>query len=344
MVSVQTSKEYLKDLLSEIDNAKKYIFLQTMLFEDGENIKQIEEHLIKAAKRGVEVQINYDWVSERYIHGDLLKLPVIDRQRRDILNSIHEDNEKMHKRLEEVGVRLNVTNNPSIITSAFPYLGRSHIKTTIIDDKYCWVGGVNLYDDAFDNYDLMVKSDKKDLILALLTLFHQINENKSPDDYKVKIDSSETLFVDVGNKGKSIIYERVKEKISSAKNEIIFMSQYVPDSKILRDLEALSDKGVRIKIITSPEDDSAFTKYPEKLTYIILKKAIEDKKNIELIHLSKKVHAKLLLIDDEIGLYGSHNYIYSGVLFGTAEIMIETSDEKSLKGIREYLKYCLENK
>ncbi len=82
MQSVLSPLVYLDDLISEIDKAKKSVLLQTMIFEYGKLIGKLEDHLIKAAKRGVDVRLNYDWVAEKYIHGDLPLVPVIDGERR----------------------------------------------------------------------------------------------------------------------------------------------------------------------------------------------------------------------------------------------------------------------
>ncbi len=337
METVQNPHEYFLDLLKEIKTAKKRIYLQSMLFESGGRIDELGSELIKASERGVDVRVNYDWVADKYVGGALPKLPVIEKGKRELLNKIKRKNKKMHKNLEYAGVKLSKTNDPSFLISAFPYLGRSHIKFTVIDDKICWVGGVNLTSESFENVDIMVKSSKEKMISALTKLFYEINENKNEEDYSIKIDDKETLYVDVGNKNKSIIYEKAKEVINSAKKNIVFMSQFVPDSKLLREIEKISEKGIGVKIITSNEDDPLFTKYPEKLTYVMLKKTIEDRNNIELIHLSRKVHAKLILADNEVALYGSHNYIYSGVLFGTAEIMIENSEERLIHQLNKYL-------
>lgn len=330
MKKVQAPKDYLNDLIAEIDKAQKIVLLQTMLFEYGKIIGRLEKHLIKAAKRGVEVRVNYDWVAKKYIHGDLPMLPLVSRERRNSLNRIQKRNDKMYARLEDAGVILVRTNDSSFPVSQFPYLGRSHIKFSVVDDC-AWVGGVNLYDGAFENVDVMVKSHKPNLIAALYKLFYQVNDSKNPDDYKVKIDDKETLYVDTGRIRKSIIYDCAKKKIRKAKNSIIFISQFVPDTKLLKEIAGAADRNVVTTIMTSPSDDPLFTNYPEKLSYIVLKNTIEEKDNIKLIHLSKRVHAKVIMVDNEVVLFGSHNFTYSGVLFGTAESMIETHEESIIK-------------
>jgi phosphatidylserine/phosphatidylglycerophosphate/cardiolipin synthase-like enzyme len=337
MEFVENPKDYLEDLLAEIDKAGKTILIQTMNFEYGKIVGTLEKYLIKASGRGVDVRINYDWVAEKYIHGDLPLFPTINGKRRKYVNRVQKKNREMYERLENGGIKLTITNNPSFPVSQMPYLGRSHIKMAIVDEKCAWVGGVNLYDGAFENIDIMVKTRKPSLISALTKLFYQVNENKKEKDIKVKIDEKESLFIDVGDKGKSIIYDTAKLRIKEAKNSLIFISQYVPDTKLLKEITEAAQKGVMVTILTSPNDDPNFTKYPEKLTYIVLKSTIEEIPNIKLIHLDRKVHAKVLIIDDEVVMYGSHNYTYSGVLFGTAEIMIETREEEILQEFRAYI-------
>ena len=339
MKCVQTPIEYFEDLISHIEKSKKSVFLQTMIFEYGELfIGKLEKELIKASLRGIDIRVNYDWVARKYIHGELPLIPIFDKKRRKYSQSLQIRNKKMYERLESAGVKLTQTNNPTFPVSQMPYLGRNHIKMAVVDDYIAWIGGVNLYDGAFEYLDIMVKSHKPNLILALSSQFFQVNSNKSKNDYKEIIDETETLYVDTGIKGKSIIYDQAKERIRNASKSIIFMSQFVPDTKLLNEIEVACDRGVEVSILTSPADNPNFTNYPEKLTYIILKKSIAERPSINLTHLSKKVHAKILIIDDEIVLFGSHNYTYTGVLFGTAEIMVETSDEKILMEFREYIK------
>lgn len=337
MQFVESGEIYLESLLNEIEKANKSIYLQAMLFEHGKTIQLLEDQLIKAKNRGVEVVINYDWVSEKYYKGELYKFPPLDKAKRENLNKQNDKNDQMYERLEFAGIKLNKINNANFIGSAFPYLGRNHIKISIIDENVCWLGGINLFDMAFEAIDFMVKSTNEKLVTALTSQFFKINENSIQEDYSKKIDDLETLYVDAGSKGKSIILDTAIESIRKAMKSVIFMSQFVPDTKLLKEMEEASSRGVEIVIYTSPADNPNFTNYPEKLTYVMLKNSMSERENMKLIHLMKKVHAKLLIIDNKVALYGSHNYTYSGVLFGTAEIMMETKDSKILKELNEFI-------
>ena len=48
-----------------------------MCIEPGWVMDPIEKELLNAVKRGVEVRINYDWVTHKFVNGDLALLPGI---------------------------------------------------------------------------------------------------------------------------------------------------------------------------------------------------------------------------------------------------------------------------
>ena len=115
------------------------------------------------------------------------------------------------------------------------------------------------------------------------------------------------------------------------------MSQFVPDNKLLQQLIEASKRNVSVTVIASSENDSIFTNYPSKLAYLYFKFVIKKYPNIKLINLKKHVHVKLLLTDNKSALLGSHNLTFSGVLFGTEEIMLKTLDAELLGQLNKFL-------
>jgi hypothetical protein len=109
------------------------------------------------------------------------------------------------------------------------------------------------------------------------------------------------------------------------------MSQLPPEGKLLNKLIEKSKEGIQIEVITSKKDSPQFTTYPYKISLLYFKWATRNNKNIRLIHLPQQVHAKLMIIDKKIALFGSHNLVSSGVILGTEEIAIETTDEMLIK-------------
>ncbi len=340
MKYVVSAQSYLEEAIREIDSAKKSILVQTMNFEAGEMICKLESHLEKASRRGVEVRINYDWVAYKFVHSDLQILPAFKKSTRRYIANQLTKNKEMYDRLSTSGVILTTTNKATLASHILPFLGRSHIKMLVVDEEKAWIGGVNLFDKAFGNFDIMVKTEKKNLIKAISEQFYKVNDNKHPNDYEVVIDGNESLYIDVGKRRKSIIYDQAKLRVKEAKKNIIYMSAFVPDSKLLKEIVKASKRGLEVVILTSHEDSSEFNNYPEKLSYIYFKNAIKNQKNIKFIHLKKTVHAKLIIVDGEVALYGSHNYTYSGVMFGTAEIMIETREKEIVRELESFIDEC----
>ena len=342
MQLLQKPEEFLSDFVSEIKKSNKSVLIQTMSIESGRVMSLIEEELIKAVKRGVEAHINYDWVTKKFVHGDLPLLPVLNSKKRDYDKNVHNQISQMLKRLIVAGVKISKTNQPNLLLSLLPFVNRNHIKMYIVDGKKAWIGGINLFDVGFESIDLMVKLDDKKVIGALLNQFEKINKNRENKNYSVNCGNDYSLFVDVGKHGKSIIYDEALSMIGSSKKNIIFMSQFVPDNKLLRELIKVSKKNVAVTVITSSEDDVVLGHYPAKLSYLYFKHSIKKYPNIKLINLQKHTHVKLLLVDDELAIFGSHNLTFSGVLFGTEEIMLKIFNSDLLQQLNRYVHYQIE--
>jgi phosphatidylserine/phosphatidylglycerophosphate/cardiolipin synthase-like enzyme len=338
MQLVQNPENFLNDFISEIQKAKRSVFIQSMSIEPGNVMDLIEKELVKAVKRGVEVRINYDWVTEKFVHGELALLPVLNNQKKNYSDNLHNQIRELLKRLEKEGMQISKTNQPNFLLSSLPFLNRNHIKMYIIDGERAWIGGLNLFDIAFENIDLMVKIDNQKIISAFSNQFEKININRAQDNYSVDFGNDYLFYVDAGKYGKSIIYDRAIKMVKDAKSKIIFMSQFIPDNKLLRELIKASKRNVSITVITSSDTDILFKHYPSKLAYLYFKFMIKKYPKIKLINLKKHAHAKLLMVDDKVALLGSHNLTFSGVMFGTEEIMLETSDPELLQQLGQFVK------
>jgi phosphatidylserine/phosphatidylglycerophosphate/cardiolipin synthase-like enzyme len=183
----------------------------------------------------------------------------------------------------------------------------------------------------------MVKTDDQKIIAALSKQFEMINKNRAVNNYSVNFDNNYSLYVDTGKHGKSIIYDKAMAMIEEAKTSIIFMSQFVPDGPLLGKLIEASKRNIAITVITSSDKDILFEHYPSKLAYLYFKFIYKNYPNIKLINLKKHMHVKLLLVDDKLAITGSNNLTFSGVLFGTEEIMLETSDSKLLDQLGKFV-------
>lgn len=337
MQILQTPNEFLEDFVSEINNAKQSVQIQSMNFETGRVMSILTKALLDAAGRGVRIEINFDWVSRRYVHDTLPMLPVINLKKRKYIKNLHIENNSLINTLTKANVKMNQTNTPLFPFTVVPFMGRNHIKMYIVDEKIGWIGGLNLFDIAFENIDFMVKIFDEKIVDALAEQFEKINKNRDKSDYTFDLGNDYSMTVDAGKKFKSLIYDNALNSIKKSGESVVFMSQFVPDGKILNALISVAKRGVRVEIITSPKDNKLFTRYPERLLYLYFKRSIKKYVNIQLHHLPTTVHAKLILIDDKKALFGSHNFTYSGVALGTEEIMMQTTDLNLIAQIKDFI-------
>lgn len=332
---VQTSEQFLEDFVKQAEKATTRIYLQSMIFEHGRMLKTLESVLIKKAREGLDVRITVDWVYKRYVEDNVLLLPQLNKTERKFGIQVHQETKKTMERWQEAGIIFTVTNTPTPAASLLPILGRNHTKIYLVDDSYAWIGGINLFDTALVMIDFMVRMSEPTIITALEKHYFKVNDNRPKDDSHVHC-SEYDLFFDAGKKKKSIIYAQAMQLIQQAKNKITFMSQFLPDGKLLYELRTASKRGVVISIITSNEQNKSFTQFPYNIPYHILKSRLNNFPNTTLIHREKRVHAKLLIVDGEKALFGSHNFTSIGVMLGTEEIAIQTSDQNLVADLQHF--------
>lgn len=110
-------------MLQELKKAKKYVFLEYFIVEEGKMWNSILEVLLEKARAGVEVRMIYDDV------GCLFTLP--------------KDYDKV---LEEAGIHC-VAFNRFVPVLSVRLNNRNHQKICVIDGKVGFTGGINLADE-----------------------------------------------------------------------------------------------------------------------------------------------------------------------------------------------------
>lgn len=337
MPIVQTPKKFLTDFVKEAETAKKRIYLQSMLFERGEILQTLEPVLIKKAKEGIDVRVNADWVSQKYVEDNPHLLPSIRKRQKIYDQTVHKETNALIARWKKAGIIFTFTNVPPTLASLLTIAGRNHIKMYLIDDTTSWIGGMNLFDHALTLIDIMVKFEDPHLVENLIKQFFRVNYQRPKKNYRVAYSSHNTLLIDAGIRGKSLIYNEALKMISQSTSTITFASQFLPDGQLLKSLLQAEKRGIKIIIITSNKDNKVFNKFPYNIPYFYLQKKLQRKKNIVLMHRERRVHAKLLIVDKTTALFGSHNLTRIGDLLGTDEIAIQTKDEHLIKELQRFI-------
>ncbi len=342
MPTLQPPQQFLDDFCLSIKKAQKCIYLQSMNFEAGKILDTLTPLLIAKAKEGIDVRLHIDWVSQRFIHGELPVLPTLNKKKQVYQKNLREATNNILKKLQSANVKIVFENNPMLPSILFPYLKRNHIKIYVVDDAVGWIGGVNLFDEAFENVDFMVKFSEKQIVAAFTKQFFKINENKSKKDYSIRFNNQYEMLVDTGIIGKSIIYDKATSLAANAQKSITFISQVLPDGELLK-LFMEKSKQVEIRIITSYEHNRNFVNYPMRLSYLQFLMRIKKNPSIVLIHLPRRVHAKLLVVDNAHVLFGSHNLIYGSVLLGIEEIAMYSTDTQLVQQCTRFLSLSIKS-
>lgn len=340
VIKVQTPSEFFVDFINLAKRAKKRIWIQAMLFEAGRNTSILEKTLVVklTKKEKPDVRVALDWVSSKAVHGKIGLFP--EFKNNAYATNLHCKTWKILTRFKEKGINVFINNKPNLISVILPLFKRNHIKMYVVDNAAVWLGGVNFTDNSFTNTDFMVKFTGSKTVSKIASLYNIQNAKRN---FKVTLSNGYIIYIDNGYCGRSIILDKELQIISKAKKEILFISQFIPDGKVLEKFIRAAKKGVKVTVYTSNIEHRAFQEMPYKLFYIFFKYRIRHIPNFHLIHAKQKIHAKYLEIDKEKILFGSHNLIQSTVLLGTKEIGVYAHDRQLSKSIRSNLNLSIED-
>ncbi|HMS49997.1 MAG TPA: phospholipase D-like domain-containing protein [Candidatus Saccharibacteria bacterium] len=222
-----------------------------------------------------------------------------------------------------------------------PWANRNHMKGAVVDDWVALGGGVNLSGDAFSNKDFMLVA--KDPTLA--NWFDELTKHETAvraldlaTDFRVPIDETTQLLVDVGSPGQSIIYDTVCA--TAERDDVVgikFVSQMRPSGRLEQILaerqDALGADSVRISI----NDHSQF-RHPARLQEFL--NAYNPQMIVHKPTDGSFIHAKAIIFTradgKKMSISGSHNFNERGVQYGTGELAICTTNPDTVDQIETF--------
>ena len=275
-------------MLSELNKAEKFIFMEYFIIEDGLMLNSILDILKEKASRGVDVRFMYDSL------GSIAKAPV------DIVRD-----------LRKAGIRCFEFNTfRSILDNR--YNNRDHRKICVIDGNVGFTGGVNLADEYINvktiyghwkDTAIMIKGDAVwSLTNMFLTLWDGINKcdedfRKYLPDIDVKTDNGYVIPytdfpIDNETVGKSVYLNM----INRANRYIYIMTPYlILDNTMATSLCDAAKSGIDVRLITPGIADK---KLVNLLTKSYYDKLIEA--GVKIYEYTPGfVHAKIFVSDDE---------------------------------------------
>lgn len=345
-----SKSEYLADITARTLAAKAgdRVSVISMAFEpDDPGISPFFDALCTAAGRGVQVLFLVDAynflinvTATLTTPGPLFfhrQLPPAVAVKHPIIQAL--------ARLEAAGGRTVITNQPGRIFTN-PFAGRSHLKTTLINDRI-YIGGCNLA--VASEIDVMAAWDDAATANWLHGMTEQMHAAKNTGDVfrgkdiEHQLDAKTILLVDAGKPRQSIIYQHALQLIDEAEESVYITCQYFPNHVTARHLEAARRRGAKITIIYNhPGKDT----WPFNLLHrvVVRLERLRNPRDFfdhELPKGTDFLHAKVIATESA-GMVGSHNYVRAGVNWGTAEIALLRHDPAFAKMLATKVEAAIE--
>jgi len=319
-------EKFWERLLCDLAEAKRYIFIESFIIEDGEMWDPILSILKRKAAESVDVRILYDDM------GCFLRLP-----------------KNFAAELRKHGIRCKVFNRFVPLLSAVQNF-RDHRKIVAIDGRVAYTGGLNIADEYINktqpfghwkdagvriegegafSFSLMflkmwmlAGQDETDLSAYL----PEKTEKRKVSDGFVQPYASEPLA------SKNVSEEVYMQIISRAKKYVYIETPYlIIDNSMISALTVAAKSGVDIRIMTPFHWDKRFVHFMTRSYYRELLRA-----GIKIYEYTPGfIHSKVFISDDEIATVGSANMDFRslylqfecGVFFCKTKMISEVRDD-----------------
>ena len=297
--------QMLPQLLEDLRSAKKFIFLEFYIIEEGFMWNSILEILLEKVKEGVEVKLLYDDI------GCMATLKG-----------------NYTRRLRKLGIDAHKFNKVvPRLTAA--YNNRDHRKILVIDGQIGYTGGVNLADEYINQRerfghwkDSSVRLDGR-AVKALTRLFLMnwyINQGEIEDFDKYHMENQavdgEGFYIPFGSGPKPIYKSQVGKSvyqniINQATDYVYITTPYlIIDYDLTEDIRNAALRGVDVRIVTPYIPD-------KKLIQIVTRGAYPDlmEAGVKIYEYTPGfIHSKQVLADDEVAVVGTINFDYRSLV------------------------------
>lgn len=308
----ETGEKFFQNLLVDLRTAKKFIFMEYFIIEDGYMWSSILAILKEKVKQGVDVRVIYDDV------GCMWKLK----------NNYY----KYHK--------FNKF-NPTV-SNIHNY--RDHRKITVIDGVIAYTGGANLADEYINKVqkfgywkDCAVRiygKAVKNFTLMFLHSYYLTSNIPQEDFSKFACDYNEGEENGVVQPFASdplycVGEESILNIINQSKEYLYIATPYlICDYTLLNAIKQASLRGVDVRIVVPNVPD-------KKLVWTLTRSCFEGliKAGVKIFQYKPGfVHSKLILSDDKIGMVGTINLDYRSLVhhFEDGVLLYKTSCLKDI--------------
>ena len=302
-----TTVEYLpmgevkfERMVQELKKAKRYIFMEYFIIQEGTMWNTILDVLEEKAKEGVDVRVIYDDM------GCILTLPT-----------------GYEKTLREKGIQCQIF-NPFIPILSSHFNTRDHRKICVIDGNVGFTGGINLADEYINGYEkhghwkdtaILLKGEA---VFSLTTMFLSMWDyliKKEGEDYAAYYPDSwdenaqgiVQPFADNPLDDEAVGETVCLNLINKAKRYVYITTPYlILSNEMVTAMNTAAKSGVDVRIITPHVPDKWYVHAVSRSYYEMLVEA-----GVKIYEYTPGfVHAKTFVVDDEYAVVGTINLDY----------------------------------
>jgi cardiolipin synthase len=300
-------EEMFESMISDIATAKKYIFLEYFIIEEGQMWEKIHTLLKEKVSHGVEVRLIYDDI------GCMKTLPAK-------YDKILSAEGILTRRFSPVTPRISTAHN-----------NRNHRKILIVDGRVAYTGGVNIADEYINQKErfghwkdggVRVLGTAVRGFLKLFLSSWDFSVGRVGDNRKYLSDTECAEGADGGfyipfGSGPAPIYSRqagkdaISNVINQASRYVYITTPYlIIDYDLTEALIGAARRGVDVRIITPGVADKRIVKLMTKSAYPTLISA-----GVRIYEYSFGfIHEKTVVSDDAYALVGTINMDYRSLV------------------------------
>jgi cardiolipin synthase len=288
-------------VIDAIDAAEREVLIETfILFEDRVG-RDLQQHLISAAARGVEVDLTVDGFGSPDLSSDFISAMTV------------------------AGVRLHVYEPTPLVRQLKP-LRRLHRKIVVVDGRIAFVGGINFSEDHLESFGAKAKQDYAVRIEgpvvdrihqfareALVPVQRQLRTGRQTKmasrgaafEPRTLPGGAEVALVRRDNRHHRTDIERAyRMAIRTARETVLIANAYFfPGYRLLRDLRRAARRGVTVQLILPKQPDVPIARAAARLLYESL---LKDGVTI-YEYCRREMHGKVAVVDRLWTTVGSAN-------------------------------------
>ncbi len=303
---LENGDTYFPAVFDAIDAARREVLIETfILFEDVVG-RDLQQHLIGAAARGIEVDLTVDGFGSPDLSNDFISA------------------------LTGAGARLHVYEPAPLVRHLKP-LRRLHRKIVVVDARVAFIGGINFSVDHLESHGAKAKQDYAVRIEGpVVDRIHRFaRKTLAPVRRRLNIGrpvlrensrtanpgaaaeqrplpgNTDVAFVCRDNRRHRNDVERAyRMAIRTARDTVWIANAYFfPGYRLLRDLRRAASRGVAVHLILQSDPDVPIARTAGELLYESLMK------DGVMIHeyCRREMHGKVAIVDDIWTTVGSTN-------------------------------------